>query len=133
MSRTSTYNTEQRQMILQCFYGRRDKALSIKDILEELRYEKIGRSTVYRQLEHLMNEGILVRHMAEKRGCHVYSLSDKNCAEHFHLKCASCGKVVHLDNEATELMRTNLIKNNFDIEDVDTLILGTCTECVKHD
>lgn len=132
MTDSKTYNTQQRKLILDCFRKEQGKGMSVKDLLTCLCEEKVGRSTVYRQLDKLVSESVLMRYTTDDGVC-VYSLNAHCHGEHYHLKCTSCGKTVHLDNEASAVMRERLRINDFDISGADTLLLGKCTECKAHD
>ena len=65
------------------------RADEVYDILKE-KGERVGLTTVYRQLARLTEEGFLRKTTTESGGG-CYSLLRGNCAEHYHLVCTECG------------------------------------------
>ena len=108
--------------------------LSSDDIYDTLRQSgnAIGRTTVYRQLDRLVNEGYARRTVAE-RGGNCYSLVKDGCQGHYHLVCAICGKLAHLSCEQVEeLFRHIQAEHGFLIDPCQTVLYGTCAACRRE-
>ena len=90
------YNTRQKREILS-FLKRHDlQHYSVDDLMFEMQRqgEKVGRSTVYRFLETLAEQGS-VRKYQNSRGVTLYQHVENHsaCGEHFHMMCRECGKL----------------------------------------
>lgn len=108
--------------------------LSSDDIYESLRKEgkAVGRTTVYRQLDRLVGEGY-ARRTAAERGVSCYSVVKDGCQEHYHLVCATCGKLAHLSCEHVEaLFRHIQAEHGFLIDPCQTVLYGLCAACRRE-
>ncbi|MEM6630345.1 MAG: transcriptional repressor [Bacteroidota bacterium] len=104
-----------------------NSAISVVDLVESLRQE-MNKTTVYRILERLKNEGELHsftgkdgrRWYAKNNGC------DSNQQTHPHFQCKECGKVECLAFEVT-------IPHipNYKIDSAKFLLIGQCEECLS--
>jgi Fur family ferric uptake transcriptional regulator len=99
------------------------------EVLAEVRKKSsaLNVSTVYRTLEVLEDLG-LVRHAhLSDRAPTYHSVRDH---EHFHLVCRNCHKVVSVDPDVLEPLRTRL-REEFAFEpDVGHLtVFGRCVDC----
>ena len=57
-------------------------------------------------------------------------LGGEECHAHLHLKCVDCGRVVHLDHEATAFVQEHLLqKNHFVADEAATMLFGRCNTC----
>lgn len=126
-----TYNTEQRRLILACLRKNCFRPVTAAELARET--GGMSRSTLYRQLERLSDEHIIIRSVQENGRKYTYQLAQCDCAEHYHLKCVSCGKMIHLDKTTSELMQAKLLENNFDIDERSTVLIGKCGECKKNE
>ena len=98
----SKYKTKQREILLEHLKTIPGKHFTAGDICEYFKEQgsPIGQSTVYRQLEELVNEGLLNKYNLtasdpacfEYIGEHLHS-DGEIC---FHCKCEKCGKLIHL-------------------------------------
>lgn len=110
-----------------------DKPITMRELLNSTGGGGIPRSTLYRQMKQLVEEGQLLRHTADNGREYVYQLAKSDCSGHYHLKCTYCGKLVHLDDKITSVMQSRLIENNFEISERDTVLMGKCTDCKAHE
>lgn len=127
------YNTKQKQAVLGYLKKFTDRQLSAAEIAEGVEKEGIGKSTVYRQIKSLCQEGSVRRFRGSDGKQVLYQyFSGRECSEHFHLKCNVCGKVVHLDCRHIDEFRGHIIdKHGFYIDTLSTVIYGCCGECAK--
>ena len=90
------YNTKQREKILNFLKEKKDSNTTAEEILAYFnsKGENIGKSTVYRFLNNLVKENVIKKYMVEGRNCSCYQyIEEKNCKEHYHLKCERCNKI----------------------------------------
>ncbi len=88
---------------------------------------RISLSTVYRTLSMLKEVGLVNElHFAEEH--HHYEV--KPPAEHFHLVCLRCGKVIEFGSPLTDQLKTELTaRHGFDITSTAIDLAGYCAEC----
>ena len=129
------YNTEQKKILISFFQKNNQKAYTIEEIANELQltYQKDapGKSTVYRLIPHLVEEGLITRlPKAQGRGFIYQSLESEKCHGHLHMKCKRCGKLFHLDDELSEeLLHKVRDLCGFSINERDSVLLGNCLGC----
>ncbi|WP_300606444.1 Fur family transcriptional regulator [Trebonia sp.] len=84
-------------------------------------------STVYRTLELLDNLG-LVRHTHLHHGVPIYHLASE--ADHLHLECQECGRVLQVSQEAIRPLITALDEGQgFETDVAHLTVFGRCKEC----
>ncbi|MBE6015429.1 MAG: transcriptional repressor [Lachnospiraceae bacterium] len=136
MEQRSKYKTKQREVLLQYFQENSGVHLTAGDACEYLKSQgaSIGQSTVYRQLESLVDEGILNKYIINSNSpaCFEYvgadSHHDEGCC--FHCKCEKCGKLIHLHcHELEEIQQHILSDHDFKINPMRTVFYGLCEEC----
>ena len=124
-----TYNTEKRSELLRFFKENKDIAFSLEEICERLTEGGRGKSTLYRQTARLVEEGFVSRMSVGARKF-VYQYMDKqHCAEHLHLKCLECGKLVHLDGDTSHALETSLLDAQGFSLDGGCILYGKCRVC----
>ena len=121
------YTTHQKTALL-CFL--RDNAgrqFTIDEIMDGLGDKAPGKSTAYRQLKKLCDDGTVRRFTREGTSSAVYQIAGAACcSEHLHIKCISCGMLMHLDPAAQESIAK---ATGFVIDDVRSMLYGRCAEC----
>ncbi|MBP3481134.1 MAG: transcriptional repressor [Clostridia bacterium] len=127
------YSTRQRKLLIDFFKQHCDEQLTVKEIagFADI-HDKISLSALYRNIDKMLLEGIIQKYAKENGREFVYQYIDREkCAWHLHLKCTNCGKIIHLDDEATDNVRSMLkVKNNFSINEHKTILYGLCSACV---
>src|SRR5689334_6403257 len=68
----------------------RGSSFNAQDVVDELQPRGVGRATVFRTLDLLVNLGVLNRIHADDR-VHRYTVCDEG--HHHHLVCRACGEV----------------------------------------
>ncbi len=125
-----TYNTTVRAKLLKFFEDNPQRALTLEEICAEVLYEGHGRSTVYRLVSKLTASGYVRRISDGKTRRATYQfIGTDACAEHLHLKCNECGKLIHLDSEISHALGDTLKKSRGFMLDEGTLIFGKCEDC----
>lgn len=92
-----------------------------------------GRSSVYRMLSALCEEGTVTKFPAGNGdGCSVYQhvSTHKHCDSHFHLHCLSCGNVIHLECKCSDDVAEHLLAaHDFCVDRGRSILYGTCAAC----
>lgn len=128
------YNTAPTSAILAFFKQNPDKRFTARDVGNSVNspVEQANRSSVYRIIDKLSNEGFLLKYtdVNDKTTSYLYSEGHGPCNKHAHAKCSECDKVFHLKNEILEEAAKKIIDEyGFDIHYKDLMITGICKEC----
>ena len=127
------YNTRQKREML-AFLKQNDlRHYSVDDLVFEMQEqgEKIGRSTVYRYLEQLAEQGS-VRKYQNARGVTQYQhvADSAACDGHFHMMCRSCGRLLHVDCELMDGLAKHIYTDHgFRLDARETVLMGICARC----
>lgn len=123
------YQTKQKQAIID-FLKEADGHLTAAEIVAGLRKKgiKIGTATVYRQLEKMESSGTVRKYIGGNCAC--YQFSQKECENHFHLKCTICGKLFHVDCDFLSKLTPHILEHhNFKVDNCRTVMYGKCESC----
>jgi Fur family ferric uptake transcriptional regulator len=121
--------TRQRELIWETFAGDLDQHLSAEDVVERVRAKlpQVNASTVYRTLELLVEEGLLLR--TDLGGDRAYFEPAHEHAHH-HLVCESCGSVQHLHDEELGDVRSRIKRSaGFAVGSAEITFFGLCRTC----
>lgn len=131
-----SYNTRQRELILEYIKENADSHLTADSIADALKPEQVGKTTVYRYLEKLCEQHLVRKYILSegKSACYQYS-GGEECHDHFHLKCLKCGRLIHLECDYLKDIAAHIsVEHNFTIDSSRTVFYGICGECAKqHD
>lgn len=98
---------------------------------------KIGKATVYRQLERLVEEGFADKYIIDQNTPACFEYIDHNeCGEGIcvHGKCLKCGRLFHLHCDELLELREHLEEHHgFTPDFHHTVIYGLCEDCAKRD
>ena len=128
------YKTKPRHAIIEYLRENADTRFTARDILKAVNAagNNLDRSTVYRNLERLCEEGKLVKYKETdvNATCHQYSEEHGSCHDHMHAQCSECGKIYHLDNDILSDAALKMkAEYGLEIDYGKTVIIGTCDEC----
>lgn len=124
------YKTEGKQLVLHFFEERSDSSFSCSEVYTSLSDYGVGKSSVFRIISDFEKEGKIKRvPSAEGKGALYRFASCGSCSEHLHLKCQSCGKLIHLDRVTTGAVEASLLINSGFSLDEHTPLLGKCKSC----
>jgi len=91
------------------------------------RVPRLSLSTVYRTLQMLKKLG-LVEELHFDEGHHHYEA--KPSAEHHHLLCLSCGRVIEFHYPLSRYIKRNVPEaKGFDIAETEVRMSGYCSKC----
>lgn len=132
----ATYQTEQKKLLIEFLKRHGDKAFTIDEIADQMKNEYKnsplpGKSTVYRLMPKLCGDGLIKKFTKDNSRKSYYQIVDgKDCISHLHLKCTSCGKLVHLSVSASEAVLADVLNNSdFSIDKKQTVLFGKCSGC----
>ncbi|HAZ18659.1 MAG TPA: transcriptional repressor, partial [Clostridiales bacterium] len=128
--------TAHKKRILDFLSQHEDNHFSIDEITAGLSGsgEPVPKSTVYRQVSQLLQQGIVRRFETAKRNRFVYQYvsGSDDCDHHFHLKCVKCGLLIHMDCRELKHVQHHVIESHaFIIGSDRSVIYGACTHCGK--
>ncbi len=138
MNQRSRYKTKQREEILGYLVSVQGRHITAADVCEYFRSNgsAVGQSTVYRQLESLVDEGLVNKYIidANTPACFEYVSADSHVEGEicFHCKCEKCGKLIHMHCEELEGIGDHLYEEHgFKLDPRRTVFYGLCEECQK--
>lgn len=133
----TTYHTIGRERLLTYFAEHPGRQLTVEELTAALVREgvTVGKSTVYRLVGKLCEEGKLSRLRDGERGCFFYAYAEdtRGCdGHHFHLKCLGCGRLFHLECRHSEALCDHIAgTHHFRIDSGRTLLYGQCERCQR--
>lgn len=130
-----SYQTKQKKLLLDFLKENSGNPLTIEEIAAGLTGEEApGKSTVYRLVNRLVEEGSVRRFPKGNSRHFVYQLLDcHGCREHMHCRCVSCGKLFHMDRSVSLELKQTLASGGFSLDTANTTLLGTCKGCSKEE
>ena len=115
MKRDSGYNTKQKEKLLDYLIKNKEKHTNVQEISA-----------------FLNAEGTPVGVDGKTCACYQYIDSERGCHNHFHLKCLSCGRLIHLDCDHLAEISDHIAKEHgFQIDSSQTVFYGICSNCSK--
>ncbi|MEE1047626.1 MAG: transcriptional repressor [Clostridia bacterium] len=123
------YNTVQKKALIAFLKENSARSYTIDEISNEI---AVGKSTIYRLIPTLVSCGIVKKFNRENDRKFLYQFIDDhgNCNCHLHMKCTGCGKIVHMKNNATEHILSDIMtQENFSVDKEQTVLFGKCSEC----
>ena len=129
------YQTEQKKMLLDFLAAEKEQAHSVEEAVAALRERcgeaAPGKSTVYRLMQRLVEEGTVKRLSVGNSRRFVYQLmAGESCCAHLHMKCSACGHLFHLEERVShQIAHTLAAAGGFSLNEADTVLLGECAAC----
>ncbi|MBR1821984.1 MAG: transcriptional repressor [Clostridia bacterium] len=127
------YSTRQKRELLSFLKERSLQHFSVDEVVFEMqdRGEKIGRSTVYRYLELLAEQGSVRKYQSVQGITQYQHVEDAaSCDDHFHMMCSRCGNLLHVDCAVMRTMSEHLMKDHgFRLDSRETILVGVCEKC----
>lgn len=136
MNSKGQYKTKQGDELRAFLEQSPGKHITAGDVCDYFRQsgKSIGMATVYRQLEKMVDEGIVTKYSidAGSPACFEYLGNHLNEEVCYHCKCQVCGRLIHMHcDELPELQKHVLEHHGFAIDPVRTVFFGTCKECAE--
>ena len=131
------YSTRQKRDLLRFLKAHDLENFSVDEVVFRMQGEgaKVGRSTVYRNLESLAEQGS-VRKYQNALGITQYQhvSDDGSCAHHFHMMCKQCGVLMHVDCELMRSLTQHIAEaHGFALDPKETVLVGLCAKCAENE
>ena len=132
------YVTEQKKILQRILEENKDRAYTVDELVDIMKLshgdDAPGKSTVYRLITHLTDEGKVKKFSRPDTRKSAYQIiMGEHCDCHLHLKCLDCGKLIHLDEEVSDKLLCAVMNNsNFSVNEEATVLFGKCGSC-KND
>lgn len=123
----TSYQTQQKTAVLEFLRKNAEKQYTVDELLAAMGENAPVKSTAYRLIKKLCDEGLVRRFTRDDTQSAVYQLMGEHCcSEHLHIKCVDCGVLMHLDGAAQAMLTE---KTGFVIDDVRSMLYGRCAAC----
>lgn len=122
--------THQRRAIINILIANKKQHLSAAELYDLLKKKdkSIGLATIYRTMELLEKEGIVIRRDFESDIARYEIVI--NQLEHNHLICKKCGKIIEIPDMLSDNVNEKLLnENNFRYLNHSIKFYGYCKEC----
>ena len=138
MAQKAQYKAQQKQELLRFLETSKGSHITAADVCGHLQRQgkPIGMTTVYRQLERMVDEGLVNKYVidATSPACFEYvgSKAHVEDAVCFHCKCDRCGTLIHLHCGELESVGKHLNEHHgFVLNPMRTVFYGLCEACAK--
>ena len=122
-----SYQTHQKTALLKFLENNPKRQYTIDELIGQMGADAPAKSTAYRIVKKLCDEGLVRRFVREGTAGAVYQLAGKSCCtEHLHIKCLDCGLLIHLDNRTQEELTKS---TGFVLDDERSMLYGRCAQC----
>lgn len=125
------YRTKTGEAIRRLMESTKGEHLTADEVRNLLAKEGIsaGLSTVYRQLDRLVEEGSVRRISGDRMGS-CYAGKTEGDPSHYHLVCHVCGTLSHVDCEKLSQVFSHVLgEHGFAIDPCRTVLYGVCRAC----
>ena len=131
---TNTYVTASRKSILNFLQSCGDRMVTAADVAAHLKEQEreVNITTIYRYLDKLAKDRIVIKYAAEKGGQAAYQYAEpgRNCEQHLHMKCIYCGTIIHLECHFMEEISGHILKeHDFELQCRNSILYGVCGKC----
>ena len=126
------YNTKRKRDMLAFLTGNHMKHYTLDELTQAMHEDGIdaGKTTVYRFVEGLAEQGRVRKYQNESEYYYQYIEDDSGCSGHLHLMCRECGALYHVDCALVgELISHIKHDHNFALDARRTVLVGVCGEC----
>ena len=128
-----TYNKHLRQSLLDYLVLHPDRQFTANELCQALTgSSERGKSSVYRHISALCNDGVLQKFRNDTADRNVYQYVGErcDCGSHFHEKCLRCGSLRHIDcADSTAFAQHLLLEHGFSVNCGQSILYGICAAC----
>ena len=136
MAEKSGYMTKQREELMEYLETVPGVHITVNDVCDFFRQNgrNIGTTTVYRQLERMVDEGIVNKYILDANTPACFEYVPEHAGHEneicFHAKCEKCGKLIHLNCEELTCIQEHLREHHqFTLDPLRTVFYGICEQC----
>ncbi len=126
------YKTRQRAVILELLRAHGGEHFTAEEIVTLLeRYGRpVGKATVYRNLERLIEQGSVRKYQFGEGKSACFEYQPGPLPEHYHLKCACCGALTHLKCDYIDKLAEHVHEEHgFELDAAQIVLVGRCVQC----
>ena len=130
------YRTRQREDLLDYLKAIAGSQVTAAEVYEHFSRSgaPIGKVTVYRSLERLVEEGLVNKYIIDGNSAARFEYSSREESCHrpvcFHCKCEQCGRLIHLECDEMIHMQEHMMEHHgFTLDPLRTVFYGICAEC----
>ena len=131
------YSTRQKRDLLKFMKAHSLENFSVDDVVFRLQGEgtPIGRSTVYRYLESMAEQGAVRKYQNAQGMTQYQHVEDESlCTRHFHMMCKLCGKLQHVDCDLMKSLSAHVADaHGFELDARETVLVGICAKCTGRE
>ena len=133
------YKTFSHSKIIEYLEANRDRMVKVQDIDNYLKDTgiEVNNSTIYRYLNKLSNDGVIMKYVANKGEMSSFQYvgdSGHNCREHLHLRCVRCEKIIHLECGFMKEIENHVMNHHgFSLICESSVLYGICRECRENE
>ncbi len=128
--RPQRFTGQQRDMVEYIFS--KHNHFDADQLIDEMKREgsQVSRATIYRTLNKLVDASLLRRINVGARTVHEH---DYGYAQHDHLVCEKCSKMIEFQSDATDrILREVCQANQFQMQGHTLIVRGTCADCNRQ-
>ena len=133
MTEKGKYNTKQQTIILRCLKQNKEMFCTVDQFMESFHIEgvHIGRTTVYRALERLHKEGIVLKIPSVEGAPAQYRFIEEDKRKNYgKLVCLKCGRAIPLQCGCIDNFFGHILEEHkFELDQGHTILYGYCEEC----
>lgn len=136
MSGQKMYHTRQRNAVLACFSSQPRRSMTAREVCSQLtrQGEPIGRTTIYRVIAKLLEEGLLFRVNEASPAMTARYQHRGQFPRNISVRCSSCGVIAALTCEAVSEFEEHLSHDHgFTLLENECILPGLCSDCRKND
>ena len=127
------YSTRQKRDLLKFLKEHSLENFSVDEVMFRLQGEgaHVGRSTVYRYLESLAEQGTVRKYQNAQGVTQYQHVEDEGrCGSHFHMMCKLCGSLLHVDCNLMQSLTAHIADaHGFSLDPRETVLVGVCAKC----
>ena len=134
MASRGTYNTRQKARILDYLIEHEQRRLTVDEVVQRLaeRGTSVGKTTVYRQLEALAEQGTVHKYAADGVTCYQYFRDAEECKRHSHMVCTGCGDLLHVECDLMKQLFEHMRdEHGFALDSDRSVLYGRCARCAR--
>ena len=125
-----TSSTKNRRALLDWLGAHPTESFTTEQLCDALLEDGHGKSSLYRLVSRLTEEGTIVGQSDPLTGRVRYRAQGSECTSHLHLQCTGCGKVIHLDHDLSGALYNQILNfADFTLDESRTLLFGVCRVC----
>lgn len=135
MKERGKYQTKQQEAVAAFFQGLPSLCLTAEEVYLRLSATglDVGKTTVYRAISRLCEEGQLRRYAPHSSGGAAQYQWNPCHDNHLHIRCLSCGALEHLSCDEVRAFCGHIAGHHgFQLDESQTILYGRCKRCMEE-